>query len=570
MAKIKPERAFSREVFSGFGGMGTQGSLTGKWAADMRNFRIRGDGSLEKRKGWRLKREFTDSIRAVWQGTVGGASLCFAVCSTVIFRVTDSSATVVGRVADATGRLSFFQLNDTLYLTNRGGLLVWDPDANTFSMAEAYVPLYGHNWHPSSYGDVNEPINLLTRRLRIHYLNTTGSTSFSLPFFAESVDQVRVNNVEVTDYTLDAAGDTVHIPSAANASVVELAYTMEFSSALADQLAACTNSFVDRRDGQETLFLYGAPQGYRLFPSHPVSIHMWNACRVFYPQALPLYMREEDLVNVGNAVNPARALCPHYDRVLAFCREGVWSVAYDKEQACFDAVPVLNGFGCGGTDAVIPYEQDVLVCNRGGLYRLHATSGSPDAFHLTRLSAPIDETLRSQITEDICLWYHESKNEIWLRPIGESTGCVWILQMDSDRWYCFDHIAADFFMTLDGVSGFAAGTRLCLLDGTLTTDNGEPFAAYYQSGYLTFDRPETVKRALRASLCANTGGNTLHLTLESEQSARSFALEGEAGDAPELFDLRIGMGRFRFLRFRVSVTGDQISRIHGISFYSQL
>ena len=72
MAKIKPERAAAKEEITSFAGICGHASPSGKAAADCCNFRICGDGSLEKRSGWSVKREFMDPVQAVWVGTVGG------------------------------------------------------------------------------------------------------------------------------------------------------------------------------------------------------------------------------------------------------------------------------------------------------------------------------------------------------------------------------------------------------------------------------------------------------------------------------------------------------------------
>ncbi|MBQ9131242.1 MAG: hypothetical protein IJX62_02055 [Clostridia bacterium] len=569
MAKIKPRRAFSKELLSGFGGLGARESVSGGWAADMRNFRICSDGALEKRSGWLLKREFTDPIRAVWKGTVHGEELNLAVCATVIFRFTDAQCTVVGRVSDASGRLTFFRLGTELYLTDRSGPLMWNPDTGGFEAVVAYAPLYGHNWHPTSYGDVNEPLNLLSSSLRIHYFNTNGSTAFSLPFFAESIDHVRVDNREVTEYSLNGGGDTLTVPSASTAATVEVAYTMAYAPELAEQAKACRRCYVDRRDGEERLFFYGAPQGYRVFPACSVSDSMKNYCRVFYPKAEPLYLRQEDLLNIGDAKDTVQTLCRQYDRLLAFCADSVWSV-FDDDEVGTDAVPVLSGFGCSGADAVATDEKGILVFYKCGLYRLYSTSGNPDDFRLTCLSKPIAERLSVGSQTEACIWVDPMQHEVWVRRVGEGAGDVWIWNADTEQWYCFDGIYADFFLSWGDAVGFASDKQLCLFDSTLSTDNGQPFSAYYQSGYLSFSSPETLKRALRIALCATPKGNTLHLLVETEQTAREFQLAGKSIDAPQVFDRRMAPGRFRFLRFRIGVTGQVSPRIHNLALYSHL
>lgn len=230
MAKIKPERAAAKEEITSFAGIGGHASSKGRTAGDCCNFRICGDGSLEKRSGWSVKREFNNPIRAVWQGSTSGESLSFAVSGGTVFRLRGTYCDNVGTLSTTEGEVSFLHYGDAVYLQDGKDLWVWRSGTGKMEKVIPYVPLFGQNWHPSSYGDVKEPINLLTRSLRVHYLNTTAATGFSLPFFAESVDVVRVDGRSVTDFYLTAGGDTVQIPSAASGSVVEVAFTMAYST----------------------------------------------------------------------------------------------------------------------------------------------------------------------------------------------------------------------------------------------------------------------------------------------------------------------------------------------------
>ena len=201
---------------------------------------------------------------------------------------------------------------------------------------------------------------------------------------------------------------------------------------------------------------------------------------------------------------------------------------------------------------------------------MYSTAGQPDDFQLTCISKPISEHLASGPRSETCIYVDHMRREVWVRRVGEGDGIVWIWNTDTEQWYCFDGIYAEFFVTWGNNFGFVSYKQLCLFSDVLTTDNGQPFSAYYQSGYLSFSSPETVKRALRVALCATPKGNTLHLLLETEQAAREFTLEGKSTDAPQVFDRRMSPGRFRFLRFRIRVTGQVSPRIHNLAFYSHL
>lgn len=570
MAKIKPSRATAKETVSTFPGLGARQIPSRSCAQEVRNFRILADGSLEKRAGWFVKHELPGTVRAFWRGTLDGEETSLVLCGDVVYRIDQNGEkTPAGLLSNHAGRARIFRFGDALYLQDGSGLLVWDGDTASFVAAEPYAPLYGYNWHPTAYGDVLEEPNLLSPRLRVHYFNSTGSASFRLPFSASSIDGVITDGISTSAYSLGADGVTLTVTGAEARSTVEVAFTRKYPSSLFSVISKARESFVDRTVGEETLYLFGAPQGYRLFPSYPVSESMYNSCRAFYQKTSPLYFREEDLLNLGSTDAPITAMCRQYDRLLAFHRDGAWSLLWDKEEKKLDPIPILCGIGCMSADALAVFENDVLVFGKGGLYRLHSLVSHPDDFSVKRLSSEVEGLLNPAQMQDVLLQVLPAEGEIRIRDAASTDGLLWVRSTEEERWYCFDNIHADLLLTLDHAPAFSAQGKICVFDPSLSTDDGSPITAVYQSGYLSFDSPETVKRSLRASLSACTQGDSVNLLLETEQLSSAFLLRGKEGTSPELFDLRALLGRFRFLRFRLSTSGVRRSRFFGVRFFSK-
>ena len=111
----------------------------------------------------------------------------------------------------------------------------------------------------------------------------------------------------------------------------------------------------------------------------------------------------------------------------------------------------------------------------------------------------------------------------------------------------------------------SASGPILYADEALDTDNGVPIAAYYQSHFLSLSEPSFYKRAIRASLCADTGSTTLTLGLQTERDEQDFTLTGSDTEAPEFLDRRLSLGRFRFLRYRISAFGSARVRIYFLS-----
>ncbi len=570
MSKIKLEDASFKKVFSGFGGIRCDTARDGKAAYEMRNFRIRCDGSLEKREGFGPWRQFSDTVRAFWEGSLHQTQCSFVVTGATVVRLTNSlTQRVVGTLPSSYGKVCFFKYEETLYLLDGKAIYYYLADSESFLEVAPYAPLLGHNWHPINHGSIHEPINLLTNRIRVHYLNSTATTTFFLPFFAASIDRVRVDNLYTDDYTITGIGNTVEIPSAAEASVVEIAFTRDYESELLNALLQCTHAYVDNGEGVESAFLYGDPSGYRLFASSPVNSGMLNYCKVSYPTTKGLYFKESNLLHLGSSDNSIRALCKQYDRVLAFSPQDGWALEKQKDGDRWESHPILHGFGCSKPSGACVFQNDVLLLDNSGLYRLHAPISHPDDFDFERITAPICEKLTGFFLSNAELFYASQKNELWLRFPDDAEGIVWVRNNDTGEWVCFDNIPATHFYETEQGIAFSYQNRLFRFQEALTTDNGAPFSAYYQSDYLCFDRPEAIKRALRICLSCLTAENTVKLTLETEQTSAEFSFTGSSTSFPEVFDRRVFLGRFRFLRFRLSVSGSQASQFYSLSLYSK-
>ena len=86
------------------------------------------------------------------------------------------------------------------------------------------------------------------------------------------------------------------------------------------------------------------------------------------------------------------------------------------------------------------------------------------------------------------------------------------------------------------------------------------------SHFFDFSSPAQWKRSLRAILCVQTVGGNITLELENEHTSKAFSMRTTSKNVPEILDRRTSLGRFRFLRFRLSIDGDWRSRIYSLSF----
>lgn len=568
MSKIRPDRADSKKIFDGFGGLSAVTPPSEGGLRVISNFRVREDGVLEKRCGYRTYAVFPSPVRGFWQGTVGGDARCFAVCGNTVLHLTNGATTDSSTIDTSDGAVYFFTYSDRLFLIDGSNIYAFDELYLHFRKTDGYAPLYGRNWHPTNYGDVYEELNLLCPKLRVHYANTTGATEFHLPYYASSVDKVRIDNRTVTGYYLNEAGDVLTVPSVG--ASVEVAFTMAIDDEERELVPQCTRAFTDRIDACERLILYGAPLGHYLFCSSVVTPAMISFCNVFYSDATPLYFQSSGMITVGAPDTPVTTLYRNHDRVLAFHALGATSIAFDSEGDGVTDYPLLRGVGCCVNGVDLSPEGDPIILNEQGVLQLSSTISEPDTFALKDLSAGLKEVKALCKNPNTIVYHDAAHGELWLRNPDDTQGLVWVLRLSGKQWYCFEAINAKMFCEIDGAPGFADEYGdLFVFDDDLHTDAGTLIKGVLETDFLSLSYPELQKRGLRVSICAQERGST-QLVLETEKKSKSHVFSEETSQNPTLIDLRTSLGRFRFVRVRISDSGSGRSKYHRLALYANL
>jgi len=564
MSKIKPERAHVREIFDGFQGIDRDGLSSGR-ATDMRNFRLLSNGALEKRCGWETRTSFAGAVRAVWQGKIAGKGCVFAVSGDTVYQLQDGEQTAVGLLTESTGPAEFASYRGRLYLFDENEVYVYSENLRKFDSANGYAPLFGLNWNPTKQGEINEPLNLFSTRLRVNYLNTEGSASFVLPFYAKSIDCLRVDNVSVSDYSFRTGSNTVTLSQIG--SYVEIAFTLLNPVATYVTLHQCTRASVERFGEREVMMMYGDRDGSALFCTAGVDTNMLNYCKVAYPDSDPIYVKWGGVIAVGDPQHPITTLCRHRDRMLAFHSLGATAVIPCEDNDEIESYALLRGVGC--TAAIdLRLDGDAVILNESGVFRLKSAAGEPDEILLERLSDGMDSMLTESFLKNAVAISDRRHGELWLRDAKDEEGLVWIYQTEQKQWYCFDNVQADFFLSLDGKICFVSERRICCFDDTLDADDGIVITSRWQSGVLGFSSPEALKRALRMTLCAEQGRNVTSITLRSERREKKVWIQNLPGGTTHLIDLRVPFGRFRLLRVLLEDSGRNRSRYDRLAFFA--
>lgn len=570
MAKIKPERAYAKEILDGFSGIGSDMAVGGKHAADIRNFRILSDGSLQKRCGWETYCSFSYTVRAYWEGSLNGVSFAFAVAGNQILRISGGSATKIGTLSDYLSPLHFFAYEGTLFLLTRQKILSFRPASNTFVEAEGYAPLIGYNWHPTELGEIHEPMNLLSKQVRVHYFNTTGADTFLLPFYAQTVNKVVINGATVTSYTLDTTRRYLTIPNATSAASVEIAFTLKTADSERARIITCRNAFLAQRDGKSILALYGSTTQNLLFCASPVTEQMRNASTAVYPNSDALYFPIKGRLTLANGDRPLTSLFYHMGRILAFYTEGAFSVNLSEDGNHVEYYPILRGMGCNAIDAELYLDGDPVVINAGGVFRLHATASEPDLFEIICISDTMPQLSGDNFANNAVVFEDPVHRELWISSSPISNGRVWVYQIERQEWVSFDNIAPSFFFFGACSIGFASGPYLRVFDEGNYTDNGYIIVATYKTPYLTFSYPENTKRALRLTVCSKSATHELQATVRTEKKTRSVSLSHAAASSPILLDARVPLGRFKLAQVELTDQTNSRTRIYRLALFANL
>ncbi|MBQ9773237.1 MAG: hypothetical protein IJW30_06015 [Clostridia bacterium] len=569
MARINPQRAFVQKRFSGFSGIGSHVPLGGKGATDVCNFRIRSDGALVLREGSRKLLTLPESpIRGFWEGAVGDSMLCFAVAGSSVYRVSLSDATyTLCTTLDAVPEtVAFAVFAGTLYLFDGQQIRFYQAAYDRFAPIQPYVPLYGSNWHPSTGGFANEPLNLLTADLRIHYLNEGGSTTFRLPFSGDAIQSVSVPGKRLTDYTFTQYDNTVTIPSAASYTDVTIAYTVSLSPDAKNEMNAARGALACALGQTEALLLYGTPTGNRVYCSREIPALDMARCQAVYPSALPLYFPESDVLLIGTGDAPIRKILPYRDGLLALNAIGAWNLERDGEGTIV-ASAAFGSVGISSANAATVCGNTIAVANESGIHLLKSDSARSGALQSECISLPIKEDLTNLLLQNAMLFQNTKTNELWVCRPNAPTGSIRVWSFTREEWYRFRGFAPSLLFCASCGVGYAQNDALYVFDDTLAVDATSPISCYYTGDYMDLDAADTPRRTVRASVCAELHEGSLNLILSTERSAKTFLMKGGT-TSPEYFDFRMRAGRHRFLRFRLYAYAPHVGlTIYKTAFY---
>lgn len=534
-------------------------------AEDIINFRIRSDGSLEKREGYRLLCSFEEKVRAVWTGDIGAQFYCYALAGNGVYRVdvSDGSATLLGNVATTQAYTDFFYYRGGLYLLD--GQKLYAVSDNGLSEPFGYVPLIGKEWSDGERGELFEPRNLLNNKGRITYIiSSTASSVLYLDEEISSIDAVFVNGSAVSSdrYSKSSLGPLITVSGLATGDKVSVYFTYASVPYSAEELMRNRRAVVFGGINTSRLFLFGGTDGSVMYSSAYVSESALASSRLCYSDSDALYFPYGYEFTVGDGRYPISAVCRHYDRLLIFTEGGAWMA--DSSACGTEEFPVMNinsSVGVSSERGEAMLENFPCTVGVDGIYRWTADTDELNDCNAYRISGAIDSRLSRDFLKNACVYADKSRGEL-LFSCPDADSRVWVYSEMTSKWTSFDGIDAEYFFDVDGCVGFVRDNGIYVLDGGIYTDCGKEISACFTSGVSNFGT-DYAKHLCYAGLCFDGEGADIELYLDSEDEP-SVSVSFITSDTHTAVRKRISSKRFSHLKVRLVAGAGDRQVIHSL------
>ena len=579
MSVFRQKNALSSAVLEGFRGIDTRKSRNSlPFASDMVNFKLCEDGSLEKRCGFLPIASFSSSIRAVWSGKLGGCERVFVVYSNYVASVDPISLSVstIGIIKSYDGHANFIFFDSNLYIKDSFGFYLVTFD--NVRAVEGYAPLYGKDWVSATAGEVNEPLNLISRRIRMNYTVTEPNIFLRVDHMIATIDAVYVNGVLRTDPTTYYFKSSFMCVCVLNIEVgdkVELYLTLENSEIAnaAAKLLECQNAFVYGGSSSSRFFLWGSSQGDVIYGSSDIDDSSFENSKKVYSDSMPLYVKQNDAFTMGREKKEISAVCRHYDRMLIFTQDDTWTV---KEPARngepLEAIAVNSTYGSTSPCGALMLGNDPISISDGAILKWTADTDELNECNAYSISEEIEGKLGATFFENAVIFADKKRNELYFSDPNDEAGTLWIYAPKTKNWYKYDGIGAEAFLEINERIAFTRENTLYIFDPSKDTDilpNGEErtITAYFESLPQDFDSSENKKRLCGMTLDAHMEDSTLLMEYISEGKVIASLYTKADGECDKHEKRRLNSGRFNCAALKLTSSGKGRIKIYSTGMW---
>lgn len=582
MPKINLKNSFAAEKIGDFGGicrgiptLGSEKPLGAKNASDCRNFRILPSGSLEKRCGFKPLMTLPAEPRAFLGAFLDGEYLIYALIGENVYAADPekNTCTVIGSVGSAEGKAEIFFFDGMLYVLD--GECLYRYDGEDFVTFHGYVPLYGKNLDGSRGFAVNEPVNLLSDRIRVHYRVGTGTLDFCVGVKCKSILSLTRNKTYniTSSATLDADGLGFHLSSGSgNGDEYEAVLLLDGTEERKKDLLSSVHAVIYGGENDGRMILYGGRKASNVYVSREVSHASYIESLASDALSTGIYFPETDVVSVSYGRHPVTAVCRHFDRLLIFTEGETWTADFSASSAAPKIIPVNSSVGCLSEHGAVLGGTTPYSVSSDGIYKWTSKDDERNECNALPVSGPISELLGGDFFSRCVAFYLRSRDEVWFADPESETQDVFIYSQATKKWFRFDGIPVDLFFPYAGEAAMLYGKYIFVFSEELFSDVGiggtveSNIEAVYESNAEDFGKPESLKRLKRLLIKADCGGEPFEFDAEGDMGGKKTIVIGARSDAgAERYithvDARSNIGRFGEMIYRIRALGRARTRI---------
>ena len=571
MAQKSKPKTSKKSSYYHFEGIDTRKTHSGKESiANIKNFRLREDGSLEKRCGFKPMFNTSEKIRRATVRVIDGIEHYYFVSGKTVYTKTiDQEPIIIGNMYEEGKNVYFFEYLGQLYLCNGEKFYLV---GENLSEADTYVPIYGKDWSGTTPGEQYEELNLLTNMVMITYKladNPTGYLSLGGLKLLELVSLYK-NGIELAkeEYTYDNVYDLIYFQQASGGdelvAVIKFQPTEEYLNQRAELLEMRASS-VFYELNNNNLFLWGSPSNNKVYYSSNKYEENFKFSESYVPKTGKFYMPLNAFFSVGSKHDRINAMIRHYDRVMLMTNSSTWITDPESlDSKDFKIKNINASIGCSIANGAIRVENTLISIGENSIYSWTSDTDELNECNAYSISEPIKNLLPQYFFNTCSVTINQRRKEIWFHSLLSSE--VWIYNLSQKAWYCFNNFSPDFLFENTSEIGFVKNNYAYIFDENQNIDQANAYQSEispeFVSGELEFNdckRKKLQSVSLRGEM--SDGEITVSVILDNKTTlTNTIKLSGTHTVIP----FRFKSSGFYSLIFKLQTTGRGKHIIHGI------
>ena len=574
------------ESFDGFGGLDISSPIGSGRMSTFKNFKLLPDGSAIKRSGFRHVASLDGESRGEIPFTDGEEEIILAAVGKSLVRVSvlDGSVESAEIFDSAEGCIKFFDFLGNLYIMEGHKLFRYVGGCEVEECIP-YIPLYGKGWDPrANPGTVNQPMNLLTPKIRISYTcNNVTVYDMQVGLPIKSIDGVFRGTSEFPSqyYSISSSGTAISFGGYSFNGEVTVYLTIDVDSFPSADFESCDRVDVFDLFDASRIFVYGGADEGRTYVSQPISEDMELIDKSVYANVAPVYFPNISPVRFSG-IDHITTMARFFDRMLIFSEHRSFvtdSLRSDEGKArmglLINTASSTTGCASDKGNCFLGIGIPVTV-SHGGIYKWEIDSEFEEKITLTNIAPKVSAAFDRDFLTNALVCYNRGENEIWFGNKRSENGDVLVYNCASGNWYMYDGISADRFFEIGEKLAFKKGNGFYVFDGEEGYDCFEwserDIEAVIESAEFDFGDPSPLKHVDRVNLTCGLDGGSILLELTDGKPLLSLELdESRSSNAAldtDFFDLRVRTPRTQRAKFKLVAAGRNRQRIYGIIFFA--